>query len=288
MGRRILKWLGIVLGSLIAILLIAALGIFIASESMLNQKFDVADTAVDLTIPTDSASVERGEYLVSTHFCTDCHGADLGGGIVIDEPNIATLYAPNLTEIADDLTGAEWDLAVRHGIDQDGGALYLMTSRDYQHLTDSDVAAMLAYIRNLPEVDRDTPAATYGAVGRFGLVVGLFPPPDAARIDHTRQRPEIERAPTAEYGEYLAQVCTGCHQPDFSGGLIAGLDYEAANIQGGAGLSGWSATDFITAMRTGVTPDGDTLDPTKMPWPQVALFTDDDLTAIHAYLMTLP
>ncbi len=41
-------------------------------------------------------------------------------------------------------------------------------------------------------------------------------------------------------------------------------------------------------MRTGTTPDGRSLNPAFMPWPEYARMTDDDLTALFVYLQSLP
>ena len=40
----------------------------------------------------------------------------------------------------------------------------------------------------------------------------------------------------------------------------------------------------MSAMRTGVTPFGDIWNPTYMPWPYFANFTDDELWAICEHL----
>jgi hypothetical protein len=53
-------------------------------------------------------------------------------------------------------------------------------------------------------------------------------------------------------------------------------------------LGSWSASGFITTIRTGVTPEGEALDAGNMPWPTFGKMTDDDLTAIFQYLESLP
>jgi hypothetical protein len=49
------------------------------------------------------------------------------------------------------------------------------------------------------------------------------------------------------------------------------------------GLTGWSESDFIRALREGVRPDGTMLD-SAMPWRTFALHTDDELRAMWVYL----
>lgn len=43
-------------------------------------------------------AVDRGRHLVEARYgCTDCHGADFGGGVMVDDPAIGRLLGPNIT-----------------------------------------------------------------------------------------------------------------------------------------------------------------------------------------------
>lgn len=111
---------------------------------------------------------------------------------------------------------------------------------------------------------------------------------------------------SAARGEYLVTVmgCTDCHtpghflgQPDmtrFLGGSDVGFEipglgtFYGPNLTPDAtGLSGWTDDQIVTALRTGVRPDGSHLAP-AMPWMGYAALTDDDALAIAAFLKTLP
>src|SRR5687768_10608998 len=68
---------------------------------------------------------ERGRHLVEARYvCVECHGEDLGGGVMIDAPAIGRLFGPNLTEGSGSATAgyaaADWDRIVRHGVRRDG------------------------------------------------------------------------------------------------------------------------------------------------------------------------
>jgi len=52
------------------------------------------------------------------------------------------------------------------------------------------------------------------------------------------------------------------------------------------GTGKWTETNFIRAMRTGITPDGRVLDP-QMPWESFQKITDRDLKSLWAYLKTI-
>ncbi len=98
---------------------------------------------------------------------------------------------------------------------------------------------------------------------------------------------------TAEFGQHLAGVCTGCHRADLSGGPIAAGDpswVPARNITPHEeGLAGWTYEQFVGAMRDGQRPDGTAL---QMPMTLVAQYaqrmTDVEMEALWVYLQSVP
>ncbi len=52
------------------------------------------------------------------------------------------------------------------------------------------------------------------------------------------------------------------------------------------GIGNWTETDFVRAMRTGLTPDGRVLD-AQMPWEAFQKITDRDLKSLWTYLKTI-
>ena len=91
---------------------------------------------------------------------------------------------------------------------------------------------------------------------------------------------------TKEYGKYLALSCTACHGDDLGGGQGGGGQAGPAITRGGR-PGKWKEADFINTIRTGVTPEGNNLDPENMPWKSFAKLTDDELKAVWLYLMSL-
>ena len=107
-------------------------------------------------------------------------------------------------------------------------------------------------------------------------------------------------------GEYLAKImdCTGCHttgalagQPDanmYLAGSDIGFEIPGLAIvyppnltpDPETGLGRWSEADMITAIRTGMRPDGRQLIPV-MPYMSYAALTDADAAALVAYLRSL-
>jgi mono/diheme cytochrome c family protein len=126
------------------------------------------------------------------------------------------------------------------------------------------------------------------------LALGQLPPeaaaPDVTLIDHKGPRPiSPEPGVTVEYGEYLAHICAECHGANFNGQIIRveGNEYVALNLTPGGELGSWSERDFITTLRTGVTPGGKQLKD-AMPWKYFGQMTDDELKAVWMYLQSLP
>jgi mono/diheme cytochrome c family protein len=294
--RGVLKWVGIVLGGLLALMVVLAVLVYVQSESIQNQKYETP--AVSLTVPTDAAAIERGRHMVTVvSDCTGCHGADLSGTYVLDDPAIGRLLAPNLTNGAGGfgtvLTDEDIARVLRYGVLPDGKSVRVMPADDYTHLTDADLGAMIAYIRSVPAVDTDHAPTALGPVGRALLVSGQLPIMVAPRIDFASAgSPPVAMGPTHEYGAYLINVagCAGCHGQGLSGGLIPGGPPgfpEAANLTPSGEVGTWTEEDFINTIRTGVNPAGRELAP-EMPWMTYRNMTDEELQALWAYIASVP
>jgi mono/diheme cytochrome c family protein len=166
-----------------------------------------------------------------------------------------------------------------------------MPSWEYYYLSDEDLGALIAYLKQLPPVERQMPELDLGPMGRAMMVAGQGNfRLSAARIDHDAPRPTApEPGPTVAYGEYLSYSCMGCHGPDLAGGPISGAPPSwppAANITPHEqGIGAWSRADFFRALRQQVRPDGAPIDPV-MP-ADMGKMTDQELTALWKYLQTV-
>lgn len=297
MIRKIFKWIGIVLGSLIGLLVLAFTFLYIIGTVKWNQLHGKYDVPVKtIPIPTDSTSMARGEHIATIRMCRHCHLDDLSGQAA-GAPIILTLSVPNLTSgeggIGDANSDEDWVRAIRHGVGQDGRGLVLMPSSTWYYLSDEDLGALISYLKSLPPVDKELPNTDLGPVGRVMLTLGQLPPeiePNVLVIDHDGPRPVAPQpGVTVEYGKYLATTCTLCHGSSFNGQMISegGPEYLAPNLTMGGELRAWSEADFITTLRTGVTPTGHKLIG-MMPWKYFGQMTDDELRAVWMYLQSLP
>ena len=180
--RKVLKWIGIFLGGLIGLLLLAAIFVIISSNSRVNKTYDIQPT--NFAIHNNDETLARGRHLVEIG-CADCHGADLSGGTLIDEPPIASIFAGNLTAgeggIGQSYTDADWVRAIRHGVTPGGKPLLIMPSQVYYYYSDEDVAAIVAYAKSVSKVDNILPQRSIGPLGRLLFTAGMLPAPAADR-----------------------------------------------------------------------------------------------------------
>lgn len=288
--RTILRWtVRITAGAVGLVLVVAAAG-FGLSEARMARKYTVPDHP--LALRNDSAALALGARLVKVRGCVDCHGANLGGSVMFDDPAIGRLAPPNLTMggRGAELEPRDWERAVRHAVRRDGSPLRVMPAQELTTMADDELASIVSYIRSVPPVTKSLPTSRVGPLIRGLFLAGQVQLLPAEQIDHMRPHAaHVEAEPTAKYGEYLAIGCTGCHGPGLSGGKIPGTPPEwkpAANITP-AGIGRYSEDDFIRVLRTGVRPNGAKVD-SVMPWRLTKEMTDVELKAIYAYLKTVP
>ena len=78
--------------------------------------------------------------------------------------------------------------AIRHGVGRDGEALVIMPSEYFNKISDADLGAIVAYIRDLPPVDNQVPKTRLGPLGRVIALLDSSILP-ASKFDHTAPRP---------------------------------------------------------------------------------------------------
>lgn len=286
--KRVLKWIGIIVGSLLVLLVIAAVGLTFAGSSRLNKSYAVP--AEPVAVPADEVALSRGEHLVDV-FCRDCHTADLTGQLFFDAGPIGAIYAANLTGLAETHTDRELVRAIRHGLNRDGQPLLIMPSESFIHLSAEDLGAVIAYLKTLPRAGEDTPAREFRPVGRILTGAGVFNSSlPATYIDHDAPFPEMpEVGANVAYGEYLSRFCQSCHGAELAGGQPPDPGSPLApNLTPTGALGSWTEEEFVTTIRTGVTPNGRELDGEVMPWKSIAKLNDDELRALWLYLESLP
>ncbi|WP_424934176.1 c-type cytochrome [Amaricoccus macauensis] len=249
--------------------------------------------------------LERGAYLVQGPMaCGNCHtpkGPDgpmmdreMGGGFVIEDPAF-TVHVPNITpgSRVGEWSDADLARAIREGVRPDGSIIRPpMAIPLYRHISDDDIAAVVAYLRSLPPIENEVPESSYNIPlpPTYGPPVGPVASP--------------ARGVTAEYGEYLVTIahCMECHTPIGPQGHLyetdlgrGGREFHgpfgtsvSPNLTSHAdGLAEYSDEEVGRMITEGIHADGSQMLP-PMPYGWFARMTPDDLSAIILYLRTVP
>ncbi|MFC3229034.1 c-type cytochrome [Marinibaculum pumilum] len=253
--------------------------------------------------------VARGDYLVNGIMgCGNCHtpqgpgGPDmtrfLAGGMAMDEPVLGKVHVPNITQDRDTGIGAWSDAeiatAIRDGLRPDGSLIGPpMPSPLYRGISDTDLAAIIAYLRTVPALANAVPKSSYA----IPLPPAYGPPVETVA--------EVPRDDVLAYGAYLAGPlghCVECHtpmaaggHPDFQGRLGAGgREFHgpwgtsvSSNITPAGPVADYSDAELKAAITTGMRPDGSRMMP-PMGYGYYARMTNADLDALVAWIRTLP
>jgi mono/diheme cytochrome c family protein len=257
------------------------------------------------------APVERGKYLVESILtCGNCHSPRGPGGVI----DAARLYSggpqewdtpafkvkgSNITPDRDTGTGswsaADLRRAVGEGVRPNGVQLApIMPYGFYKVFTPSDLDAVVAYLRSVPAVKNAVQPPVYKAALHVEVPPGAEKPMSEADL-----RDPVKR------GFYLVTIghCMECHTPMVRGrrDLQNDLGKGGFEFQGPWGVSvsrnitshkdkgigGWSDAEIKRAITQGVRKDGTRLKP-PMGYEFYARMTDEDLSAVVAYLRTVP
>ena len=140
-----MRWLKVLLALAIVVVAIGAVvagAVYFVTEDWLDETYQVAVPTIE--IPADPDAIFEGRRLATTRGCVDCHGPDLGGNIVVDDPMVGLISGSNLTSggVAARYDDAAWQRAIRHGIGFDGRPLFLMPSHEYYPMSDADLGAL--------------------------------------------------------------------------------------------------------------------------------------------------
>ena len=285
--NKVVKWVGVIVSGLFTIIL--ALVSVLMLVGMVKIYPLRSAPLPDLSVAGSPEQIERGRHLANS-FCAGCHSTTselpLTGGVDIgkDFPMpLGSYISANLTPAGalKDWSDGEVFRAIRNGIDRDGQVLFAMYSARGRHLSDDDIKAVIAYLRSEPAAGNETPKPLdqYNPLVLILMGAGMIPDGEPPITDAITMPP---KGPTAEFGRYILsyQDCVLCHGADLSGGKPGQLAPIGPNL---GALKGWTPEQFITTMRTGVTPDGHALN-RQMPWRNIGRMDDEELTASYAYI----
>lgn len=265
-----------------------------AFNASMEKVYDIPIPSI--AISHDPAVLARGKHLTESVMpcaISDCHGPDFAGGKPIELGPVGRMAAPNITTGGLGAAYSDGEMArlLRHGIKRDGRLVRFMPTQESSWLPDTDLVAIVSYIRSMPPVDKPNGPIEISAMGKVLDRRGALAFDVARRIPHDC----VEIAPpptsTAEYGGYIARLCTGCHGEQLSGGKPDGWPPQfpvPLNITPHqSGLATWTYDDFAKMLDTGLRKNGQAIRP-PMPREAFAKYDETERHALWAYLRTLP
>lgn len=198
-------------------------------------------------------------------------------------PPLAIFHPPNLTPAhLGSWSDGELVRAIREGVAKDDRALILMPSDNFKNLSDADVESIVAYLRSLPAVPRETAPHEIMPLGMVLVGTGRVPLSNQPPV---RDVQAPARGPTADYGRYLTSIadCRNCHGENLDGQNIRPGPPKGPSLRV---IKGWSEDQFMRVFREGVDPGGHVLSD-EMPWRAYGQAAPDDLRAVYHYMRTL-
>lgn len=267
----------------------------------------------------------QGKYIATIAGCTHCHTPDkaeyqnpqtltleqiktlafnggdavdadkfLSGGRAFDLGPAGVVYTRNLTPDKDTGIGAWTDdqvkLAIKTGLSANGKTLFpVMPYHVYNGMADSDVEAVVAFVRSVKAVNNKVPEKTVSTEGMPTLppIQGIIAPKPSDK---------------AARGAYLVNNvigCTDCHTPvDPATGAPVMEKYLAGRqpyegpwgiVYGGnitpdseTGIGDWTEEEIKRSLVAGIGKDGRRL--ILMPWFAYSALTQEDADAVAYYL----
>jgi len=305
---KVLKWFGIIFGSILLIL-------FAYVQMKWDKSFDAPYP--EITASTDSALIARGKYLAyGPAHCATCHvpmdkvmevehGLEmpLTGGWELTIPP-GTFRAPNLTPHDETgigkYTDGELARTLRHAVDARNGLVFPFMP--FAELSDEDLTAVISFLRSQEPVEHKLERSKPSFLGKALLAFGAIKP------EGTKGTPPKSVAidTTIEYGRYIANDvanCVGCHTDrslktgafvgeKFAGGMVfppdvfsKGKSFITPNLtpdEKTGVMASWSEETFINKFKA-----GRIMDETPMPWGAFSRMNDVELKALYRYLMSL-
>ncbi|KAA3654101.1 MAG: cytochrome C [Calditrichaeota bacterium] len=311
-----MKKLFIVFGGIVLLLVLVIVG----GMAYLQTAFPKVSPAPSFTIDQTPERVARGEYLVKhVMACLDCHseknrafysqpivpGTEGKGGKMF--PGVpGKLYMPNITPAAlSSWTDGQILHSITAGVGKDGEPLApMMPFTEYRYLSKQDAAAIVAYLRSMPAISNEQPIPESSLNFPLNLIFRTIPkdPEPSAQPDPAEK---------VAVGKYLTQIagCKFCHTQMVQGKMAEGMEFagghefpvpdygttRSANItpDDETGIGDWDEDDFIGMFKTFADSMGRQIPvkigekQTEMPWTLYAGMTEEDLSAIYAYLQTV-
>jgi mono/diheme cytochrome c family protein len=260
-------------------------------------------------LPPHDPDPSNGEVLFHAGGCASCHGAGLEGGAELVTA-FGTFRVPNITPHRDAGIGGWSTLdfvnAMKFGVSPEGRHYYpAFPYTSYTRMATADLLDLKAWLDTFPPSANAVPGHDLAFPWSVRRGIGLW------KRRYLDADPVV--APDAgdsvlERGRYLVEAvghCGECHTPrdrfggpDWTRWLAGAASLESGEDAGGRvpnitpheqGLADWSARDLERYLRSGFTPDYDTVGGAMVEVQEnLARLDETDRAAIAAYLKSIP
>ncbi len=256
-----------------------------------------------------SAAMEAEGKRLAMLMCAPCHydskTKQFSGKRMEDVPGfVGKIYSRNITQhptkgIAN-YTDGELAFLIRTGISRDGK---LMPFMQRPNLADQDLRAIIAFLHSKDDLvrplDADPGRTQYTMLGKMGMSQSKPLAYPAKEIAKPSDKTEL--------GKYLVDnlSCYDCHSksfmsinkmfPEKSKGFMGGgnklLDINGKTVLSRnltfheTGIGSWSEQDLRRALTEGISKDNVVL---AFPMPMFSDLKDEEVSAIYAYLKSIP
>ncbi len=271
---------------------------------------------IDIKVDATPERIAQGQKL-ATMLCRSCHynetTDEFTGRELTEAPQFGKIYSANITH--DSIVGignwSDGDLIyfIRTGIRPDGQYVPPYMPK-LIHISDEDLNSIIAFLRSdngwVKANTAHMPASQPGFITKFLVTINAAKPFEFP----THVIPGPDTTNKAELGKYIALYqleCYSCHSQSFAknnyyepakspgffggGNEMYGLDGNkiySLNItmDKNTGIGNWSEADFIKALKSGIVPNEQPA--LRQPMQPYANLTDEEASAIYAYLKTVP
>ena len=304
---KVLLWI-----ILLVIIVAGVFALYVNFRSMPHYAVQEPNIHVEIT----PQRVARGRKLASM-LCFNCHynsaTQKFTGRELTEVTQFGKIYSANITHDRNAGIGSWTDgqliYFIRTGLKPDGEYVPPYMPK-LIHIADEDLYSVIAFLRSDDAyVQADTtpskkPQPSFFA--KFLVTIKAFEPFEFPK----EPIPLPDTTNQIAWGKYIALYqyeCYSCHSKDFakndyhfpekSPGFFGGGN-EMNQLDGSpistlnitpdkeTGIGNWSEEDFAKAVRTGVVPNGQP--ELHYPMIQFSGLTDNEVSAIYAYLQTVP
>ncbi|WP_210484745.1 c-type cytochrome [Microvirga antarctica] len=301
-------WLG-----LLGVLLLGIVGFYVLTSPTTYRLVRGQPLAAASATPVDAGApnLENGRTLFYAGGCTSCHAVPnqddklkLGGGLALETP-FGTFRVPNISPHKQDGIGAwrrlDFVRAMREGIAPGETHLYpAFPYPSYQRMSPGDLADMFAFILTLPPVAGQVPDHDLRFPFNIRRGMGLW---DLAFLDGRVFSPDPSKSATWNRGAYLVNGpghCAECHsERNLAGAVIGSRRFAGGPDPEGkgtvpnitpdpTGIGGWTQAELLTLLKTGETPNFDTVGGSMAAViHNTSQLPDADRAAMAEYILSL-